>query len=724
MEGACFVFKGKLKGVLKDKRREKGSKGVGDVEGFVKAPRKGITGKLFWWHTELTLKLKLTLLIVGSFVIAMSMVSLSTMSFSKDIMVEGLLGEQNQITQSTINGLEQMIDERLSKVDFVKNDSRLTGDYDWDEWSNILKELKLSYTGIYDLSIVDSTTGLMLATTSDPGWYDEQNKDNKWFKEMKSSKDGFYYALDRFDGSDVTFLNYVSPMPDGNYMHVRYDLLGLLDEQLMPVYNNYQSMGVDASYMFVTDHNGLIIWHIDPDLRTELNIALRDDELGEIGKAIVRNESGVLRYWYNGMNKLGSYGILGGPKDSGGLGLGLVLTVDEQYLLEGFNQLRFYIIVMSIVILGIIAFLASYMFRKVFSTLDLVGGDAERLANLDLSNLESRALLHRKDEVGVLANAFVKMYENLKQLLDDSVLGVTEVSEASVRVQESTETVVTGTRDIVESLGDISASMEEVSAAAQEISASAEEMSASSVEMSDVLQGGATEASRVVAEVEGLIVDTNGNIEGSLQVYQQIESSLARAIEGSKVITEIAAMANIIEGIAEQTNLLALNAAIEAARAGEHGRGFNVVAEEVRKLATGSTETVADIKRVTVMVQDSINDLVSHANELLSFVGTDVTGDYNKFLEILEGYKANINMLSNSSLTASATAAELTEVVGEVARAINDVTISVTESSQLAVNATETSSQIGSLVGGLQEVVVDMQGKSKMVVEELNRVKL
>lgn len=676
------------------------------------------------WYFDTSLKKKLTLLVVGAFILALFLSSLFTLYFSKEILLEG---EQRAMGLSTLNlqnGLQDLLYERFSKVDLIKNDTRLIDSRDWNERTRVLLELKESFSGIYDLNIIDSDTGTMLATTADEGWFDYDNSSKNWFQGYQSSPISLFYNIERYPGSKDTFMNYVSAMPTGELMLVRLDIMSVFDSSLRSVYEYYQEHGVDGSYPFVTDPDGLIIWHPDEELIAQLNIADRDDALGQIGQALGRGEEGNIRYDFNGLTKLGSYRIVGGQLADQGLGWGLTLTVDEDHLLAGFKSLRLYLVGFTAILMLIVTILAVFLFTSVFRHLEVVAEDANAISQLDLANLESGYLTHRGDEIGAVAKAFNAMHTSLADLLNRSVADSQSASQASDQVETVASTVVSGTEDIISSLNNISAGLEEVSAAAQEISASSEEMSASAYEMADGLKNSSSSASQTVGDVDGLIDEANENISRSLRIYEEIGLSLSKAIESSAVINQVADMANIIESIAEQTNLLALNAAIEAARAGEHGRGFNVVAEEVRKLANDSSETVADIKRVTGLVQESIGHLVKSSNDLLDFVGGPVSGDYRNFVEILEGYKSNVTSLSDSSMMASSTAGELTEVVAEVARAINDVTMSVTESSQMAVSASETSAQIGSLVADLQEVIGDMQSKSRAVVEELSRVKL
>jgi len=105
-------------------------------------------------------------------------------------------------------------------------------------------------------------------------------------------------------------------------------------------------------------------------------------------------------------------------------------------------------------------------------------------------------------------------------------------------------------------------------------------------------------------------------VKNMLSISQQSMEMVGNVDDISSNMDEIHALLNNVTGIAEQTNLLALNAAIEAARAGEHGRGFAVVADEVRKLSTGSSETGDQIRGVIKKSRVNIDSAVETIGEM------------------------------------------------------------------------------------------------------------
>jgi methyl-accepting chemotaxis protein len=120
-------------------------------------------------------------------------------------------------------------------------------------------------------------------------------------------------------------------------------------------------------------------------------------------------------------------------------------------------------------------------------------------------------------------------------------------------------------------------------------------------------QGTINETRLMVSELEQLLQNTSGTV-----------SELANACE------RISAVLNVIQGIAEQTNLLALNAAIEAARAGEQGRGFAVVADEVRSLASRTQESTEEIKGIINSLQQGSSASVKAMSDCLNKAGGSV----------------------------------------------------------------------------------------------------
>ncbi|ORU93236.1 MAG: hypothetical protein A6F70_05005 [Cycloclasticus sp. symbiont of Bathymodiolus heckerae] len=149
-------------------------------------------------------------------------------------------------------------------------------------------------------------------------------------------------------------------------------------------------------------------------------------------------------------------------------------------------------------------------------------------------------------------------------------------------------------------------------------------------------------------------------VENILTISQQSMEMVGNVDDISKNMDEIHELLKNVTGIADQTNLLALNAAIEAARAGEHGRGFAVVADEVRKLSTGSAETVDQIRAVIVQSRGNISAAVDkigqmaskdmnvameskqRVNEMMGEIG-EMNGIIEDKLQVIKGITAEIN---------------------------------------------------------------------------------
>ncbi|MCL2226457.1 MAG: methyl-accepting chemotaxis protein [Oscillospiraceae bacterium] len=98
------------------------------------------------------------------------------------------------------------------------------------------------------------------------------------------------------------------------------------------------------------------------------------------------------------------------------------------------------------------------------------------------------------------------------------------------------------------------------------------------------------------------------------------EQSLKTSMQAEKNASETHAIINAIQAIAFQTNILALNASVEAARAGQHGKGFSVVAEEVRNLASKSAESASQIEAKLTAIQDSSALISSDIKETTNYV--------------------------------------------------------------------------------------------------------
>ena len=215
----------------------------------------------------------------------------------------------------------------------------------------------------------------------------------------------------------------------------------------------------------------------------------------------------------------------------------------------------------------------------------------------DTNDLTLQVNTQSKDELADMANAFNIMLTNFRNLIVEVNGSVKAVNTATGTLSENIHTSNQG----------VDAQMQETDMVATAVT----EMVATVEEIANNTHEAANKAEATNKNAEQGKVGVDGTI-------QQIELLSQKLIESEEVVQElekdsqtIGSVLDVIRGIAEQTNLLALNAAIEAARAGEQGRGFAVVADEVRTLASRTQDSTQEIETIINSLQGRTTNIVT-----------------------------------------------------------------------------------------------------------------
>ena len=191
----------------------------------------------------------------------------------------------------------------------------------------------------------------------------------------------------------------------------------------------------------------------------------------------------------------------------------------------------------------------------------------------------------------------------------------------------------------------------------------------------------------------------------SISVMEQEIAHVEKVINGLNEDSKlIGSVLEVIRSIAEQTNLLALNAAIEAARAGEHGRGFAVVADEVRSLATRTQQSTEEIDKIISRLQQNADNAVvamvtGSEKTRISVEQTRATG------ETFDAMKQAVDAIENMNIQIAQSSEEQVHVVEEVNRNLVNISDLANQAEQGAATVDDTTTQQQQIVTRLQQLV-------------------
>ena len=369
-------------------------------------------------------------------------------------------------------------------------------------------------------------------------------------------------------------------------------------------------------------------------------------------------------------------------------------------------------ICIAIVIIGSIRKPLNILKREL-DTLSEKGGD-----------LTQRIIVPSKDEINEVANSLNKFIDNIRNI-------VSSVNESADSIEVVMDTINTTVTDLNENIEGVSATTEELSATMEETAASAQEMTATSQEIeravesiSEKSQEGAVQAGQINKRASDIKESVQAARKKSTEIFIITKTNLEKAIESSKIVDKINVLSESIMDISSQTNLLALNAAIEAARAGEAGKGFSVVAEEIRKLAEQSKDTVTEIQNITNKVTNSVIDLSENSNKLLEFMETDVANDYTTMINVADEYSKDAEFVDNLVSEFSSTSEELLASLSEVLKTIDGVAGAASEGAGGTTDIAIRISEISNKSNGLSEEALKSKENADKLKQDISKFKI
>lgn len=376
--------------------------------------------------------------------------------------------------------------------------------------------------------------------------------------------------------------------------------------------------------------------------------------------------------------------------DFSGNAIGVMeIALDRTHYVEAISGARNITLAIGALALGIGLAIAWFISASITRPLcnaviamnDIAQGEGDLTKRLDDSG---------KNEIARLAMAFNQFAEKVR-------LTVAQVMGFTVQLASAAEQMATIAQQTNQGVQQQLLESEQVATAMNEMTATVQEVARHSTEASGSAKDADKQANVGVSVVEQTIASIN-----------LLDSDIAQATNVINKVGEdsdsIGSVLDVIRGIAEQTNLLALNAAIEAARAGEQGRGFAVVADEVRTLASRTQESTQEIQAMIERLQNGAREAVQ-VMESSRNRSQDSVNQAAEAGTTLKSITQAITSISEMNFQIASAAKEQSSVAEEINKNVVNISQVVGQTADGAQQTFTASNELSQLANKLQQLV-------------------
>lgn len=461
----------------------------------------------------------------------------------------------------------------------------------------------------------------------------------------------------------------------------------------------------DTGCAYILDRSGNTMAHHTKSIIMKVN----STQLAKTDKSY-QEMSGVEAQMIQGKTGFGSYNYGGSQWDqayapiTGSDGWSIGVFVQQSEFLKGVDLSLKVTIACILVAIALGVLIAALLSKRLTSPILQC---VERIRMLVKGDLHSPVPeVTANDETHILAECTEGLVTSLSKIIQDNSTVLEKLSEGCLNVNSTAEypgdfkPIHDATVKIIDSLNDsmstISRSAKGVATSSQQVSNSAQTLSQGATEQAGSIEELSATANEIIQKVNANVSSAKEASEQTKKAVEQIQRNDEQMANMLQAMTQIEAKSSeirkIVKAIADiafQTNILALNAAVEAARAGSAGKGFSVVAEEVRNLASKSSQAV---KSTTTLIDDTVNavgtgtKLANEMAETMRSVVKDsnlVTGLIDEIAQASDQQATSINQVTqginqiasvvqNNSATAEESAAASEELFSQ-AKTMEDI---------------------------------------------------